>query len=183
MRNLLAIGLMVVLGSLASAQIPTSGNAFFGYSYYSTDLSSIGRTNANGWEATIEGKILPWVGLITDLSGHYGSQSFTFPCPTPPGPCGTTSENIHEYNVLFGPRVSASLGKLRPFGEGMVGIGHVNANAAGTDTSFATALGGGLDYRLIPHAAWRFQGDYVHTRFFGTRQNNVRLSTGIVIRF
>ena len=48
---------------------------------------------------------------------------------------------------------------------------------------FATALGGGLDYKIIRLIALRIQGDYVQTRFFGTTQNNVRLSTGIVVRF
>ncbi len=88
-----------------------------------------------------------------------------------------------EHNFLFGPRVSAPVGRFRPFAEAMFGIGHVNANAAGSDTSFATALGGGLDYRLIRLIAWRVQDDYVETRFFGTHQNNVRLSTGIVVHF
>jgi hypothetical protein len=31
--------------------------------------------------------------------------------------------------------------------------------------------------------AWRVEGDYVHTRFFSAGQNNVRISTGIVLRF
>jgi hypothetical protein len=87
------------------------------------------------------------------------------------------------YNVLFGPRVYASFGKFRPFAEAMVGVGHVNANAAGSDNSFSTGLGGGLDYRIIRPVAWRFQADYLHTSFFGSTQNNVRLSTGIVFRF
>jgi len=44
----------------------------------------------------------------------------------------------------------------------------VNANSAGSDTSFATAIGGGVDYRLFRAVAWRFQGDYLQTRFFDT---------------
>ena len=52
-----------------------------------------------------------------------------------------------------------------------------------SDTSFAAASGGGLDYRIIRPIAWRFQGDYVSTHFFSTYQTNVRLSTGIVLRF
>ncbi len=48
---------------MANAQIPTSGNVFFGYSYYNTNLSSIDRANTNGWEASVEGKIFPWVGI------------------------------------------------------------------------------------------------------------------------
>jgi len=75
------------------------------------------------------------------------------------------------------------VGRFRPFVEGLFGGAHVNANGGGSDTSFATALGGGLDYKIIRPLAWRFQGDYVQTRFFGTTQSNVRLSTGIVFRF
>jgi len=52
-----------------------------------------------------------------------------------------------------------------------------------SDTSFAWALGAGLDYKIIRPIAWRFQGDYVETRFFGDTQNDVRLSTDIVVRF
>lgn len=192
MRNIYGIALIVfLLAGLAAAQIPTSGNVFFGYSYYSTNPSSIDRVNTNGWEASLEGKIFPFVGIVADFSSHYGSENFSssgpvncpgIGCPIPLPPA-TFSANIVEHNYLFGPRVSVSVGKLRPYGEALFGAGHLNANAAGSDTSFATALGGGLDYRLIRLVAWRLQGDYVHTSFFGSHQNNVRISTGIVIHF
>ena len=58
----------------ASAQIPTRGNVFFGYSYGSADFSSTNRTNLNGWNGSLEGKVLPWVGFVADFSGLYGSQ-------------------------------------------------------------------------------------------------------------
>jgi len=182
----IAVIIFILLGvaGVASAQVPTSGNVFFGYSYYNTDLSSIDRANTNGWEATAEGKILPFIGIIADFSGTYGGQNFAFPCPVGPGPgpCAV-HENVDEHNFLFGPRVSASVGKFRPFAEGMIGVGHVNAHSLATDTSFASGLGGGIDYRLVRFVAWRFHGDYIHTSFFGSHQNNVRLSTGIVLRF
>jgi hypothetical protein len=186
-RRILFVSVFLfLLASLASAQIPTSGNVFFGYSYYNTDLSSIDRANTNGWEGSFEGKVFPFVGLVADVSGHYGSQNFGFlnaPCPSGVSSCGVFNANISEHNYLVGPRISASVGRFRPFAEALFGAGHVNANAAGSDTSFATALGGGIDYRLIRLVAWRFQGDYVQTRFFGTHQDNIRLSTGLVIRF
>ncbi len=181
-------GILILFGiaSLASAQIPMSGNIFFGYSYYNTNLSSIDRANLNGWEATAEGKFLPFIGIIADFSGTYGGQNFAFGCPGVPvgttGPCAV-HENISENNFLFGPRVSVTVGKFRPFAEGMIGVGHVNAHSLATDTSFASALGAGIDYNLFHFVAWRFQGDYIHTRFFSSHQNNARLSTGIVLRF
>lgn len=185
MRTHLLVSVALFLfASLASAQVPTSGNVFFGYSYYNTDISSSNRTGTNGWEASFESKIIPWVGFVADFDGHYGSQNFVF-CQVPPGPpCTVSNASIAEHNFLFGPRVSASVGKFRPFAEALFGGTHVNVNnGVGSNTSFATALGGGLDYKIIRPIAWRFQGDYVQTRFFGATQNNVRLSTGIVLRF
>jgi opacity protein-like surface antigen len=181
---------LLLSAGLASAQVPTSGNVFFGYSYYSTDLSSIDRANTNGWEASVEGKVIPFLGFVADFDSHYGSQNFLAPCPVdvPVGGggsgCPGFNADVTEHNFLFGPRVSFSVGKFRPFAEALFGAAHVDANnGVGSDTSFATALGGGLDYKIIRPVAWRFQGDYVQTRFFGATQNNVRLSTGIVFRF
>ncbi len=182
MRTVSVIGFAVfMLATLASAQVPTSGNVFFGYSYYNADLSSLGRSNLNGWTASLEGKIFPHVGLVADFSETYGSESVTILCPGPP--CPSESIGAHEYNMLFGPRLSMSVGKIRPFAEALFGVGHVSTNGAGSDTSFATALGGGIDYRVIRPIALRFEGDYVQTRLFGPTQNNVRLSTGVAIRF
>jgi len=187
MRKFIVLGsVFFLLAGLAAAQIPTSGNVFFGYSYYSTDLSAIDRANTNGWQASLEGKMFPFLGIVADFDGHYGSQNFPGTvCPVGVPPCipASLSANVAEHNVLFGPRFSVSVRKFRPFAEFEFGVGHVNANAAGSDTSFATAFGGGLDYRLMRIVAWRFQGGYVQTRFFGSTQSNARLSTGIVLRF
>jgi Outer membrane protein beta-barrel domain len=172
----------------ANAQVPTSGNVFFGYSYYNTSslFGSTNRNSLNGWEGSLEGKVVPWVGIVADFSRHYGSQQGVNPAATCAigVVCSPLQENTTVQTFLFGPRVSVSIGKLRPFAEALFGGAHISSNnGGGSDTSFATALGGGLDYRIIRPVAWRFQGDYVQTRLFGTTQNNVRLSTGIVLRF
>jgi hypothetical protein len=167
-----------------NAQVPTSGNVFFGYSYSNAGplFGLTKRGNLNGWEGSLEGKVLPWIGLVVDFSGHYGSQQV--PCAVPVDCFIIPTANVHEQDILFGPRVSMSVGKIRPFAEALFGAGHISTdNGGGSDTSFATALGGGIDYKIIRPVAWRFEGDYVQTRFFGTTQNNVRLSTGIVLRF
>ena len=140
MRKLAAIACMLLRAEIAGAQVRTSGNVFFGDSYYNTNLTG-GRISPNGWEGSIEGKVLPFIGLVGDFSGHYGSES---------------SANC-------------------------TAAAHVNL--ATTSTSFATAVGGGLDYSLFRVLAWRFQADYVHTHLFSLPQENVRFSTGIVLRF
>ena len=55
-------------------KFPTSGNVFFGYSYENTSSSTLGfanttRANLNGWEASVEGKVFPLIGLVTDVAG------------------------------------------------------------------------------------------------------------------
>jgi len=78
MRTFLTvIFLTFILGSLAAAQVPTSGNVFFGYTYYHTDISSVDAANTNGWEASFEGKVLPFIGIVADFSQNYGSENFT----------------------------------------------------------------------------------------------------------
>ena len=174
---------LFLVASLASAQVRTSGNIFFGYSFENASASALDhltRPNLQGWEGSLEGKLAPWVGLVTDVSGHYGSQTFVVLAPSPVN----VKVTGHEYEVLFGPRVSVPVGKITPFGEFMIGLAHIGSGGAfPTNTSFATALGGGLDYRLFRPIAVRVEGDYVHTSFFSTSQNNIRLSTGIVFRF
>jgi hypothetical protein len=177
--------LLSVGAGVASAQIPTSGNIFFGYSFEnasSTALVNATRPSLHGWDGSLEGKLAPFIGLVTDISGHYGTQAFT-----EPGPGGGGINfyvTAHEYEALFGPRVSVPVGKFTPFGEFFVGVGHISAGSLSlSNTSWATALGGGLDYRLVRLVAVRVEGDYVRTNFFSTSQNDIRISTGIVFRF
>ena len=188
MRKMAYVSLgVLLLGSLATAQ--TSGNIFVGYSFENTNWaglnSSLSRPNLNGWEASLEGKVFPHLGIVTDFASHYGSQSFlTFP-PAGPGPIRVNVTG-HEWEVLFGPRLSIPVGNLTPFAEAMIGVAHVHNGGdfpSTANTSFATAIGGGLDYRLIKFLAVRLEGDYLQTRFYSTTQNNLRLSTGVVLRF
>ncbi len=173
---------------VAAAQIP-SGNIFFGYSHTSTNLVPGQGTGLNGWNASGEGKVLPFIGLVADISGVYGSQGLAVVCPVaiiPTCPTPATNANISEYNFLFGPRASFSVRKFRPFVHALIGISHIRTSAAGSgnsSTSFGDALGGGLDYRLIPAIAWRFQFDALQTRFYSSSQSNLRFSTGIVVHF
>jgi hypothetical protein len=180
MLKAIAIAILLCLcAGLANAQVPASGNVFFGYSFENASASALDnltRPSLHGWEGSLEGKLAPFIGLVTDFSGHYGSQTI----PTP----GPTTVNGHEYEVLFGPRVSVPVGKFTPFGEFMVGVAHVGSGGTfPTNTSWASALGGGIDYRLIRLVAVRVEGDYLRTNFFSTAQNDIRISTGIVLRF
>jgi opacity protein-like surface antigen len=195
MRRLmkLCIAVLLLAGS-ALSQIP-GGNIYVGYSYVRTDLSSpslnsFSNSNLNGWNASAELKLLPWIGGVADIGGNYGNSTFTpsceviVPCPAP----FEARARVNTY--LFGPRVSLSVGRFRPFAQVLVGAAQIHGhgssgtfNLSASDTALGTAVGGGLDYKLIPLIGWRLQGDYLHTRFFDSNQNNFRFSTGIVLRF
>ncbi len=186
----LGVALFLFAG-FANAQIP-SGNVFFGFSYEHTNSSAlspglVGSTvtgsNLHGWEVSAEGKFLPLLGIVGDVSGHYGSQKFIESTPNGPQNINVTG---HEQEYLVGPRLSVPVGKFRPFGELMVGAAHIHNGGtlpSPSNTSFAYAVGGGLDYRLVGPLAARAEGDYLRTGFFNSTQNNFRLALGAVFRF
>jgi hypothetical protein len=164
----------IMLCGCAWAQIPTKGNVFFGYSYDHTAISHGDDGSLNGWEASLEGKLIPWVGLVVDVDGHYGSRNY-----------GGINADVAEHNALFGPRVSVQVKRFRPFAEALVGVSHVSRSSgvSDSDTSFVNAVGGGLDYRVAGPVSLRGQLDWVNTRFYGNGQNGVRFSTGVAIHF
>ena len=186
---------LFLFAGFANAQIP-SANIFLGFSYERTNSTAFGPNlvgttvtspNLHGWEASFEGKILPFVGIVGDVSGHYGSQSFAELTPNVPLP-NPLNINVtgHEQEYLVGPRLSIPVGKFKPFAEAMVGAAHIHTGGtlpSPSNTSFAYALGGGLDYRLFGPIAARIEGDYLRTSFFSSTQNNFRLSVGGVFRF
>src|SRR5258708_18433739 len=196
--RLAALAIVSLASCAANAQVPTNGNVFFGYSYLNTTpltfVGITGRQGLNGWHGSVEAKVFRYVGLVGDFSGNYGSQTL----PVAVGTCSIRvvcsplRASTHIQHFLFGPRVSVNFWKIRPFGVFLVGAGPASANMTSNlpdnfpippDTTFAMAIGGGLDYKIIRPIAARFQADYIQTHFFGTNQNNIRLSTGIVLRF
>jgi hypothetical protein len=193
LRKVSAISFIVfVFSTIAAAQLPTGGDAFFGYSYVHGEAFSNSRTvqasggtaNMNGWETSVEGKYLPWLGVVADLDWHYGGHNTTT-CP-PGGACRNFRLNASRDTLLFGPRASMAFGRYRPFGEFLFGVGYQSDKGGGisnSDLTFASAFGGGVDYTLLPAVALRAQAHSVHTSFFGGSQYDFRLSGGIVFRF
>ncbi|MBZ5502132.1 MAG: hypothetical protein LAN59_07790 [Acidobacteriia bacterium] len=163
-RKLPFMAALLLLVSL-SARAQDKLEMFGGYSYQRVDNSP--SFNLNGWEFSGQYKWTSWLGGVADFDGHYGSPS-------------GFSTSTHNY--LFGPQVSWPA-RVSPFAHVLIGAAHVNVGG-GSDTSFSTAIGGGIDARLVPGIYWRvIQGDYIYTHYFGSTQNNARLSTGIVFRF
>jgi len=181
LRSLLIAAIALGGSSVAFAQVPTSGNVFFGYSYAQGEVAGR-QPGMNGWNGSLEGKFIKWIGIVADISAQYGStvnpQLCAVPCPNP-----SHRFNGSRYTVMFGPRVSLPIGNYTPFVHVLIGAAHASDSASLSDTSFSDAIGGGLDYRIIPALAARLQLDELQTRFYGGHQNHLRMGLGLVVRF
>ncbi|MGA8144421.1 MAG: hypothetical protein WB987_11080 [Candidatus Acidiferrales bacterium] len=160
----LLLGLLFFVSFTAHAQ--DKAEVFGGYSYMHNDNSPGG--NLNGWELSGQYKFTGWLGAVADFDGHYGSPS---------------GFDTQFHTFMFGPQVSFPA-RVSPFAHVLFGGAHEHVNGVGGDTSFAAAVGGGIDAKLTGPIYWRvIQGDWIRTSLFGRDQNNGRLSTGIVIQF
>jgi hypothetical protein len=182
----------------ALAQIP-GGSVSLGYSYLTSGSLSSGPlttsrnlSNLNGFNVSGELKLLPWISGVAEYGVTFGTERITpgceaiIPCP------GPFHGDTHLHTFLFGPRASVSIGRFRPFAHVLLGGAHLSENFSvpvsigifsSPGTTFTTAFGGGLDYKLIKGIAWRFQADDLRTSFSNTSQHNLRFTTGIVFRF
>jgi len=177
---------LLIFTATCRGQIPRSGNAFFGYSYSGGDVFNGGPIHVamNGWEGTLEGKFLPWLGGVADFDWHYGGAN------TGCIGVGCTPVkfrlNGSRHSVLFGPRVSTTFGKYTPFAQALFGFSHQADAGGGVSTSemgFSEAIGGGVDYKLVEVAGLRVQADWMNTHLFQGSQAHIRISTGVVFRF
>ncbi len=179
---------LLLVGISALAQDAPRAEAFGGYQIIRTHDN--GNSFAlNGWNASLSGFFNRYVGITTDLAGTYGTPKFTVP------QVGRTDVDTRMYTFMFGPVVRFSNPtRLQPFAHALFGGAHLKANGGvggvgGTtisqsDTGFAWALGGGVDFKALPLVGIRLgQIDYVRTNIGDTSQNNFRYSAGIVLRF
>jgi hypothetical protein len=111
----------------------------------------------------------PWLGIVGDIGGYHEAAPQGFP-----------SGNLVSY--LFGPRVSFRRdSRITPFAQVLFGGAYDTTSG---QTALAMTAGGGFDLKIAPHVAIRLgQGEYFMTRFGGSTQNNVRISTGLVFQF
>jgi outer membrane protein OmpA-like peptidoglycan-associated protein len=153
-----------------------------GYSYVNFDPGSPFDSFSNhGGTGSFTYNASRWLGLTAEI----GDYSF--------------KRNIGGANVeggfltyLFGPRLNLRRDYFVPFAEFLIGgfRGDGGFTGAAQQSSFALATGGGVDVVFTKNIAWRFaQIDYLMTNASGPtlgasgRQNNLRLGTGLVIRW
>ena len=185
-RMALATIVLLWLAATASAQNPSSGNVFVGYSFMGANLFSGGHANLNGWSASAEKKFLPFVGAVADFSGNYGSHNFPVACADNTQVQCLVSGSVAEHCFQAGLRGSYAVATIKPFIEILLGAEHASESVGGlssSKTALAETFAVGLDCRLTRLLAWRLEADWIKTGSFYSQQNSVRASTGLVIRF
>ena len=172
-----------------------------GYSFAQAGFFNAGHwAQLNGWNASFGLNAASWLGLVVEGSQFFGDSKIPSGTPAPffcdltcpPSP--TFNAKTKEYNILFGLQFPyRKYERWTPFGELM--FGHEGLRGEATlgqpetvvTSGMALLAGGGADYKVNQRFAVRFKADYLQTRtsfpLLGhAKQDNLRLSVGIVIR-
>lgn len=171
---LLILGLPVLL----PAQVIPRVTVFGGYNFVRSQQNATGTDfNLNGWDASIEGGLAPWLGMVADVSQQYGS------------PLGYQEK---QTTALFGPQINIhGIPHVMPFAHALAGVVH-GTNGGGlfpftpitTGNAFATALGGGVDVKIFgPLWIRPIQADWLHANLDPDHRTRLRLSAGIALHF
>jgi hypothetical protein len=186
MRKSFALILLLTLVALAlpaNAQNETPQLEIYGgYDYVRFNINAnvpgvapSASYNANGGGGQVEYNSNRWLGVVGNLDGYYVSK-------------GSTAL-AGAFSYLFGPRFNLRRGKVTPFAQ--VLFGGLTATSgignSGITSAFAMTAGGGMDCKLSKLISIRpLQAEYYLTKFpdgLNNRQNNFRLSSGVVFRF
>ena len=140
-----------------------------------------------------------------DFSGHYGTPlTLSSTAQSVISSLGITGfpPKAASYTFLGGPAAHQEIGRYSVFAHALFGGNRINSGTvtipavppyttapislSGSDTAFAMAFGGGVDFRVNQRIALRLgQGDYLYTKHGSNipHQNNYRFSAGVVFSF
>jgi opacity protein-like surface antigen len=184
---------VVMIASAAWSQQMPKSEILGGYTFQSADQGSgNGRLNQNGWHTGIAASVNQWLSVEGNIAGLSHSESASFTSGTQTF-SGTASEK--NYTFVFGPRFNfGKSSKVTPFVHTLFGLDRMSVSDSGnnngtpysasaSETAFATALGGGMEFPLSKSLAMNTGFDYLMTRHASATQNNIRIQVGIAYRF
>ena len=172
--SMLAVTLTFSATAFAQEESTPKYEIGVGYSGLHTNSadSTLQRTG-NGGAGYFEYNLNRTLGLVGDFGGYANTN---------------THDRLMTY--MFGPRFNWRRGRLTPYAQFLFGGAYLwgGPTYSQTQNAFATAAGGGVDYRLTDHIAIKpFQVEYLMTQLnstngFGSHQNGLRYSAGVVFR-
>lgn len=184
-KFLLVAGLLMLFSMSAVAQEEAPKFEIYGmYTYTQVDDQEIGvDINTNGVTFGAEINANNWFGIAGEFG--FGVDDVDLG--------GGVNLDVDQWTLLFGPRFHARTERFSPFAHVLIGVAHLGAETGGVsddETAFAVAIGAGADLNFNKNVAWRIvSADYLMTRFDApdptraNRQDNIRISTGVVLRW
>lgn len=190
MKTFFAVALLLgVLPLHLMAQDNPKFEVFGGYQYLNIGVYSASPFNAggfNGWNAAAAANLSKHFGVEGDFGGAYNYLRIS-----------RISAKIYTY--AGGPVVYMNKGRLKPFAHALVGGIHLTTSESGSPSGrwngYTVMVGGGVDAKVNTRVAVRLvQADWLYYNFTSTtvqgaqilglsHSNNVRISTGVVVRF
>jgi opacity protein-like surface antigen len=145
------------------------------------------REGFHGVEVFAKGNVSRYEGLKGSYSFH--RKSFDFD-----GGTAATSfdvdADLHQFLGGVEFKDNAKETKVKPFAHVMAGVAHARADVSNatlsfdeSDTGFAAAVGGGVDFKLSDRVDFRaIQFDYNPNRSNGETSHNFRIGIGFIFR-
>ena len=145
------------------------------------------REGFHGVEVFAKGNVSRYVGLKGSYSFH--RKSFEIGGNTP----ATTFDvdaDLHQFLGGVEFKDNARETSVKPFAHVLAGVGHARADVSNntvsfdeSETGFAAAVGGGVDFRINDRVDFRaVQFDYNPTRDNGQTSHNFRIGIGFIFR-
>ena len=170
---------LLLSGSLLNAQTETVPKFEVGLNYSGVHVNSANydyQRNGNGGSGSVEYNLNHVIGLVGDVGGYANTR---------------TGIDQKMMTYLFGPRFNLRHSRLNPYAQFVFGGGYLwyGAGQKQNQNGFATAAGGGLDYNFNHLISFKpIQVEYLMTQLdskqgFGSHQNSVRYSAGVVFKF
>lgn len=168
MRKLtLVLGLLLLLPLATHAQGTT---IFGGYSFVRLNTNGPfvpNNTDSHGWNISLTENIFKILGATADFGQTYATIS---------------GVSTRQTTYMFGPELHFPA-RVSPFVHALFGAARVSAGGT-SNNAFASAEGGGIDLHAGHFLGLRLiQADYLNTHFASTRQDDFRISAGILLRF
>lgn len=163
---------------------------FGGYQYLHTgDITVDGQSapnsaqGYNGWNASATYYFGRFIGVQGDFSGSYATVD---------------GVSTHIYTYTGGPVIAFRRGPVNPFVHALFGGINLSGSGSGvsvSETGFTTMVGGGVDVKVAHDISVRPIGvDWLYYHYGSnvidglgipslSQSNNVRITTGVVLRF
>ena len=194
-KVLLTVAAVLVMSSLAMAQLPSSPVSFYGGGALS--VPSGPSSFSDSWKTGYHGfvgvgfDVAPKFKVVAKIEHHNFSSDF-----------GLTNLDGGNYKVwMYGPEAHLSLGApmvpIQPFLSGGIGMASVSfdkftgtdplvaalntANSGASSTNFYYSIGGGLQFSIAPNASLFVQARYASISGDGGSTSFMPISIGLKI--